>query len=169
MDAVLLSELMLNTFANEVWILPHIFLQMVKVGIVEQTSATSGKKYVHGWWLPAPKHYKDAPHILAYWQIQNCYCSLKYCFHPQETLMMQHHWAPRCSPPPLLKYHPRSKRRHPHRLPLPPSTPASVLTGIKWCCWRAIRWYEPFCWIKIKRFVFLLYVFKEVEQIDEKY
>ncbi|KAA8581871.1 hypothetical protein FQN60_008611 [Etheostoma spectabile] len=46
-----------------------------------------------------------------------------------ETLMMQHLWAPRCSPPPLHKYHPHSKRRRPPLPPPPLLPPASVLTG----------------------------------------
>lgn len=72
---------------------------------------------------------------------RNCYswCCLPpftalFCFFlSQETLMMQRLWAPRCSPPPLHRYHPLSKRHRPRRPRLPLSTPAFVLTG-KMCC-----------------------------------
>lgn len=54
------------------------------------------------------------------------------CSDLQVTLMMRHHWAPHCSPPPLRKYHLHSKRHRPPHPLLPPSTPASVLTGMMW-------------------------------------
>lgn len=136
---------MLDTLLIRYWSFPIFFCRWWKSVLWSKHLQHQARNMLMDVWLPAPKHFKDASDVLAY-------CSLKYCFHPQETLMMQHHWVPRCSPPPLLKYHPRSKRRHPHRLPLPPSTPASVLTGIMWCRWKAMRWYDRFCKTKIKRF-----------------
>lgn len=53
------------------------------------------------------------------------FCSASF----QETLMTQLLWAPRCSPPPLHKYHLHSRRRRPLHRHRPPSTPASWLTG----------------------------------------
>lgn len=117
-------------------LITFVFLirQMVKVGIVEQAYAASGKRYISqqmffAFGVKSQKHCCASVNPLhgEYWKWNIDY------FLPQETLMMRLLWAPLCSPPPLHKYHPHSRKHHPPHPPLPLSTPASLPTGtMRW-------------------------------------
>lgn len=129
-------------------------LQMVKVGIVEQTSAVSGKLLFKLGYLMFTRQRHNSyvwrciesiivsitcliSVLLLFILIPRCFfatlcisSSHLCCCFLQETPMMRRPSAPPCSPPPLHKCPLHSKRHRPPHPPLPQSTPASVLTGM---------------------------------------